>query len=76
MTPAMTDYGIDRLSDADKIALAHEILGSVEQDSQISNEWKQEIDRRLDSHVANPDAAIPWEQARRASEGNPITSAR
>ncbi len=67
MTLTMTDYGIDRLSDADKIALAHEILGSVEQDSQISNEWKQEIDRRLDSHAANPDAAIPWEQVEAAT---------
>ena len=36
-------------------------LGADALDTELSDEMKAEIDRRLAEHEANPDAAIPWE---------------
>ncbi len=51
MSPAFQSLGIDRLSTAEieKIPL--------------SAAQQEEIDRRLAEHQANPNGAIPWQQA-------------
>ena len=65
MAVSMTDYGIDRLSVEDRLALAQQIWDSIAEEVQrmpLTEAQKQEIDRRLAAHRANPQAAIPWEQ--------------
>lgn len=49
----------------ERIALVQEILESIAaeaQDAPLTDAQRQEIDRRLAAHQANPEAAIPWEQ--------------
>jgi putative addiction module component (TIGR02574 family) len=61
----MQALGIDRLSVAERIALVQEswdsIAAEVEQ-APLTEAQRQEVDRRLAAHRANPGAAIPWEQ--------------
>jgi putative addiction module component (TIGR02574 family) len=49
----------------DRIRLVQEIwdrLTDLDHEPELSDAMKVEIDRRLAAHLANPDAAIPWEQ--------------
>lgn len=65
MSVSMKDLGIDRLSAADRVALAQEIWDSIREDNDLpplDEAQRREIDRRLEAHAANPQAAIPWEQ--------------
>jgi putative addiction module component (TIGR02574 family) len=65
MSPTLQALGIDRLSVAERIALVQEIWDSIAADAErspLTEEQKQEVDRRLAAHRANPQAAIPWEQ--------------
>jgi putative addiction module component (TIGR02574 family) len=65
MSPTLQALGIDRLSMPERIALVQEIWDSIPADgssSPLTEEQKQEVDRRLAAHQANPNAAIPWEQ--------------
>ncbi|MCI0683483.1 MAG: addiction module protein [Gemmataceae bacterium] len=65
MPVTMKDLGIDRLSPADRVALAQEIWDSINDENDLpplDETQRREIDRRLEAHAANPNAAIPWEQ--------------
>jgi putative addiction module component (TIGR02574 family) len=65
MAVRMKDLGIDRLSVEDRLALLQEIWDSLAADVEqapLSEAQRQEVDRRLAAHRANPQAAIPWEQ--------------
>jgi putative addiction module component (TIGR02574 family) len=65
MAVTMKDLGIDRLSTEERLALVQEIWDSIAGDVErapLTEAQKQEIDRRLAAHRANPQAAIPWEQ--------------
>jgi putative addiction module component (TIGR02574 family) len=65
MTPSLQTLGIDRLSIPERIHLVQEILDSIAAESEnepLTEVQRQEVDRRLASHKANPQAAIPWEQ--------------
>ena len=65
MSPTLQALGIDRLSVGERIALVEEIWDSIAADAErspLTEEQKQEVDRRLAAHRANPQAAIPWEQ--------------
>lgn len=65
MSPTLKDLGIDRLSAAERIALAQEILDSViveQAPTGLSEAKRKELERRLAEHEANPNDVIPWEQ--------------
>lgn len=65
MTQSLHDLGIDRLSVAERISLVQEIWDSIAaevEQSPFTAAERDEIDRRLAAHEANPRAAIPWEQ--------------
>jgi putative addiction module component (TIGR02574 family) len=65
MTPTLESLGIDQLSVEERIELAERIWDSIASDvakAPLTEAEKQEIDRRLAAHEANPHAAIPWEQ--------------
>jgi putative addiction module component (TIGR02574 family) len=65
MAVSMKDLGIDRLSVEDRLALLQEIWDSLAADIEqapLTEAQRQEVDRRLAAHRANPQAAIPWEQ--------------
>lgn len=65
MSPTLKALGIDRLSAVERIALAQEILDSVvaeQPPAALSEAKRQELERRLADHQANPADVIPWEQ--------------
>jgi putative addiction module component (TIGR02574 family) len=65
MSPTLKALGIDQLSTTERIALAQEILDSVlaeQQPAPLSEAKRQELERRLADHAANPSDVIPWEQ--------------
>lgn len=65
MTQTFHTLGIDRLSLADRIALVYEIWDSIAaevEQAPLTTAERQEVERRLAAHRANPEAAIPWER--------------
>lgn len=65
MSQALQTLGIDRLSVEDRMTLVQEIWDSIAAEverSPLTEAQRQEVDRRLAAHRANPQAAIPWEQ--------------
>jgi putative addiction module component (TIGR02574 family) len=65
MSQALRALGIDRLSVEDRLALVQEIWDSIAAEvekSPLTEAQRQEVDRRLAAHRANPQAAIPWEE--------------
>jgi len=62
--------GIDRMTTAERIALAQEILDSLAAEQPLpplSAAKKSELDRRLADAAANPDDGVPWEQVEAAA---------
>lgn len=70
MQATMASLGLDKLTGVERIALAHELLGSVEPGSAMSSELAAELDRRVAEDDANPDDLIPWEQVRSEARAN------
>jgi putative addiction module component (TIGR02574 family) len=65
MAVNMADFGLDKLSVEERLALAQQLWDSIAEEvnrSPLTRAQQQEIDRRLAAHRANPQAAIPWEQ--------------
>ena len=56
-----------KLSEAERIQLAQDLWDSIPAASAaltLTDEQRQELERRLAEHQADPTSAIPWEQAR------------
>ncbi len=65
MPPTLQALGIDRMSVEDRIALALAIWDSIAAEPHpplLTEAQRQELQRRLDDHQANPDDVVPWEQ--------------
>ena len=65
MPSSLEALGIDQLSVEERIVLVQEIWDSIAaeaEQSAITEAQRQEVDRRLAAHRANPQAAIPWDQ--------------
>ena len=73
MLPTMKDFGIDRLSTAEKIALAQEIWESVAPDVPVPSPTPEQIEelmRRDDELEAHPESALTWEQIKQGIKGS------
>lgn len=71
MHRSIQELGIDRLSVADRIALAQDIWNSIAESVQgtaPSAVEAAELDRRLAEDDSSPDAAIDWQQIRSAAQ--------
>ena len=67
MSSLMTALGIDRMSADERLQLVQEIWDSIAGEAEAStltDAQQQEVDRRWAEHLANPQAAIPWEQVK------------
>jgi putative addiction module component (TIGR02574 family) len=70
MSPQLEALGIDKLSIPERLALVQEIWDSIAtevEQAPLTEAQRQEVDRRLAAHRANPQAAIPWEQVEAAA---------
>jgi putative addiction module component (TIGR02574 family) len=67
MPPTLQALGVDRLSVEDRIALVLAIWDSIAAEPHpplLTEAQRQELQRRLDDHEANPDDVVPWEQVK------------
>jgi putative addiction module component (TIGR02574 family) len=74
MTPTMKDFGIDRLSPEQRVALALEIwesLGDARPTARLTAAQRAELARRDADLDANPATALTWEQIRASMETKP-----
>ena len=65
MSSTLQTYGLDRLSVPERFEVMQDIWDSIAEEVEkapLTPAQKQEVDRRLAAHRANPQAAIPWEQ--------------
>jgi putative addiction module component (TIGR02574 family) len=65
LSPELQALRIDRLTLAERLALVQEIWDSIAEEVEkapLTESQRQEIDRRLAAHEANPQAAVSWEQ--------------
>ena len=65
MSSLMSALGIDRMTSDDRLRLVQEIWDSLAEETEaaaLTNAQQQEVDRRWAAHLANPTAAVPWEQ--------------
>ena len=68
MFPKMQQYGIDKLSDDEKIALVEEIWDSIDEPAKaipLTDAQCAELERRLADYEANPDQIVyTWEEVK------------
>jgi putative addiction module component (TIGR02574 family) len=65
MPPTLQALGIDRLNVEDRIALVQAIWDSIAAQPHpplLTEAQRQELQRRLEDHEANPNEVVPWEQ--------------
>ena len=70
MTSTIDIDAIRELPVQQRIELAHIILDSIAADTErpkLSDEFKAELDRRVEADEANPEAGVPWEQVEAAA---------
>jgi putative addiction module component (TIGR02574 family) len=63
MRAQRTSQYVDRLPMTDRLRLLEDVWTSLEQDPDPvpTPDWhRAELDKRLASHDANPEAALPW----------------
>jgi putative addiction module component (TIGR02574 family) len=55
-----------KLTPAERIQLAEDLWDSIapEEMPPLTDEWQQEIERRLAEHQKDPTTAVPWEEVR------------
>jgi putative addiction module component (TIGR02574 family) len=67
MAVSLEALGIDRLGVEDRLTLVEEIWDSIAADSTavpLTAEQRQELERRLAAHEANPSDTVPWSEVR------------
>jgi putative addiction module component (TIGR02574 family) len=67
MAASVKSLGIDRLGVEERIALVEEIWDSIAADSAaipLTAPQRDELDRRLADHVANPDDVVSWDDVK------------
>lgn len=72
MATDMRSLGIDHLSLAERILLVEEIRDSIAAEAEefpVTAAQKQDLERRLASHLANPKAGSRWDEVRARLRG-------
>ena len=66
MSPTIASLGLDKLTVAERIALAGELYESVEaeQPSVLTEAQREELQRRVEDADLHPEDGIPWEQVK------------
>lgn len=67
MTLTMKDLGIDQMSIEDRLALVQEIWDSITtapEQIPLTETQRNELERRLAAHAADPTNVIPWEEVK------------
>jgi putative addiction module component (TIGR02574 family) len=65
MAVSLKSLGIERLGIEERLTLVEEIWDSIAVDSAaipLTPAQRDELDRRITEHEANPDDVVPWEE--------------
>ena len=69
MAVSLKSLGIERLGIEDRLTLVEEIWDSIAADSTavpLTQAQRDELDRRIADHEANPDDVVSWEEVKAA----------
>ena len=70
MTPMIHELGIDQMSQEVRLRLIGEIWDSLSPDGGVlTDDHREELDRRLAAADADPAAGMPWEEVRERLRG-------
>ncbi len=72
MSPELKQLGIDRLSVAERILLVEKIWDSIADESEqlpLTDAQRQDLERRLAAHRADPRAGSTWEEVKARLRG-------
>ena len=67
MSASLKSLGIDRLPVEERLSFVEDIWDGAAADSAalpLTDAQRDELDRRLAEHEANPDDVVPWEELR------------
>jgi len=67
MHPVIKSLGLQELSLDERLQVVEELWDSIAADAQaleVPQSHKDELDRRLAAHAANPSSAIPWAEVK------------
>jgi putative addiction module component (TIGR02574 family) len=67
MAPTMKALGIDQMNIEDRLALVQEIWDSIAATPEqipLTEAQRNELERRLAAHAADPTNVIPWEEVK------------
>ncbi|MFW5966980.1 MAG: addiction module protein [Persicimonas sp.] len=62
----------DNLSTSEKIEYVQQLWERIAEEAdsaQLTDEQREELDRRLEAHRKNPDEAVPWDDVRERVRG-------
>jgi putative addiction module component (TIGR02574 family) len=65
MAVSLKSLGIERLGIEERLTLVEELWDSIAADSSavpLTQAQRDELDRRITDHEANPDDVVPWEE--------------
>ena len=62
MSISLKSLGIERLSIAERLRLVEDLWDSIAADTPLTDAQRNELDRRLADHEANPDDVVSWEE--------------
>jgi len=67
MAVSLKSLGIDRLGIEERLTLVEELWDSIAADSSaipLTQTQRDELDRRIAEHEANPDDVVSWEEVK------------
>ncbi len=70
MLTTLQEFGIDRMTIAERISIAREILDSIAAEqpgASLTEAKRNELKRRLADEIANPDDEVSWEEVETAA---------
>ena len=65
MSATLESFGLDKLPRGERLALVQALWDSIAASAErptLTDAQRQELDRRLADHEANPDDVVPWEK--------------
>jgi putative addiction module component (TIGR02574 family) len=71
MAVTLSEFGLDRLSRAERMELMHALWDSIVAEGGgplLTDAQREDLERRIAEDDADPDGGIPWEEVRARTE--------
>jgi putative addiction module component (TIGR02574 family) len=64
MAVSLKSLGIERLTVEERLRLVEELWDSIAEDTPLPDAQREELERRLAEHEANPGDVVAWEEVK------------